>query len=81
MCVCVCVCVYLCMYLAAPCGILVPQPGIEPLPPAEEAQRLSHWTTREVPVQQILYVTLAMYCGHSTVAVEAHSDKAVFLFP
>ena len=25
---------------------LVPQPGIEPRPPALEAQNLSHWTTR-----------------------------------
>ena len=32
------------------CGILVPQPGIEPTPPAEEAQSLNHWTAREVPI-------------------------------
>ena len=31
------------------CGILVPQPGIEPTPPAVEAQSLNHWTTSEVP--------------------------------
>ena len=33
------------------CGMqdLVPQPGIEPGPPALGAQSLSHWTTREVP--------------------------------
>ena len=31
------------------CGILVPQPGIEPTPPAVEAQSLTHWTAREVP--------------------------------
>ena len=30
-------------------GILVPQPGIEPQPPALEAQILNHWPTREVP--------------------------------
>ena len=30
-------------------GILVPQPGIEPVPPALEAQNLNHWTTRDVP--------------------------------
>ena len=30
------------------CGILVPQPGVEPMPPAVEAWSLSHWTTREV---------------------------------
>ena len=30
------------------CGILVPQPRIEPMLPATEAQSLNHWTTREV---------------------------------
>ena len=31
------------------CGILVPQPGIEPVSPAMEAQGPNHWTTREAP--------------------------------
>ena len=38
--------------LATPCmacGILVPQPGIEPMSPAVETQSLNHWTAREVP--------------------------------
>ena len=30
------------------CKILVPWPGIEPMPPALEAQSLNHWTAREV---------------------------------
>ena len=30
------------------CGILVPQPGIEPTSLASEAQHLNHWTAREV---------------------------------
>ena len=29
--------------------ILVPWPGIKPVPPAVEVQSLNHWTTREVP--------------------------------
>ena len=29
------------------CGILVPQPGIEPAPPAEEVQSRNHWTAME----------------------------------
>ena len=33
----------------ASCGILVPQPGIEPSPPALEVQSLNHQTTREDP--------------------------------
>ena len=30
------------------CRILVPRPGIEPVPPAVEAGSLNHWTAREV---------------------------------
>ena len=30
-------------------GILVPQPGMEPAPPALETQSPNHWTTREAP--------------------------------
>ena len=32
------------------CKMLVPQPGMEPMPPAVEMWSLNHWTTREVPV-------------------------------
>ena len=32
------------------CGILVPRPGIEPMPPAVEVWGPNHWTAREVPV-------------------------------
>ena len=31
------------------CRILIPQLGIEPAPPAVEAQSLNHWTASEVP--------------------------------
>ena len=31
------------------CGILVPRPRIEPVPPAQEVWGPYHWTTREVP--------------------------------
>ena len=30
------------------CGMSVPQPGIEPLPSAVEAQSLNRWSTKEV---------------------------------
>ena len=30
-------------------GILVPQLGIESIPPELEVQSLNHWTAREVP--------------------------------
>ena len=29
--------------------ILVPQPGIKPMPPSMEVWSLNHWTTKEVP--------------------------------
>ena len=37
--------------------ILVLQPGIEPMPPAVEAQSLNHWTSSEV-----LKVPLSILC-------------------
>ena len=39
---------FFCPYHEA-CWILVPQPGIEPVPPAVEAWSLSHWAASEVP--------------------------------
>ena len=41
------------------CGLwdLVPWPGIEPGLPALGAQNLSHWTTRETPVDISLYLS------------------------
>ena len=41
---------FLCFAFAGPPvarGILVPGPGIEPVPPVVEAQSRNHWTTRE----------------------------------
>ena len=45
-CVCVCVCVLPCH---TACGILVPQPEIEPIPPEVEALNLNCSTARECP--------------------------------
>ena len=41
---------FLFFFLAAnaACRILVPQPGIKPVPPTMEVQSLNHWTAREV---------------------------------
>ena len=36
------------------CGILAPQTGIEPIPPALEG-KVNHWTTREVLATHILF--------------------------
>ena len=40
------------------CGILVPQPGTDPLPPTLKAHSLDHWTTREVSLIFNLYTLL-----------------------
>ena len=37
------------------CGILVPWPGIEPMPPALGAWSLNHWTAREVPCRLFFF--------------------------
>ena len=46
----VCVCVCLFRPHQAACGILVPQPGIEPVHRALGARILNHWTAWEVPL-------------------------------
>ena len=50
-------------------GILVPRPGIEPRPPAVEAQSPNHWTTREFPKFKITcclhYISVAYHLPQS----------------
>ena len=36
-------------FLASGIAVLIPWPGIEPVPPAVEAWRINHWTSRELP--------------------------------
>ena len=38
----------------AACRILLPWPGVEPMPPAMEVQSLNYWTTGEVPTSWLL---------------------------
>ena len=42
------------------CGILVPQPGIKPVPPVE-TQSLNYWTTSEVPRGAILALSIEQF--------------------
>ena len=42
----------------AACGILVPWPGIKLSPPALEAESLNYWTTKEVPLNDIVKLKL-----------------------
>ena len=39
------------------CRILLPRPGIEPIPPAVEVQSPNHWTAREFLTVGILIVS------------------------
>ena len=45
----------------AACRILVPQPGIEPVPPAVEARSFNYWAAREVP-QTLSLVNTSRCC-------------------
>ena len=44
------------------CSVLVPRPGIEPVPLAAEAQSLNHWATKEVWSTQWFCVGVSV-CG------------------
>ena len=66
------------MYHVA-CGILVPRPRIEPVPPAAEAQSLYHWTAREVPVSHLFLIELKLIYNILLVSGVQHSDS-VFLY-
>ena len=49
-----CIVQYLFLFCHTSWFVELPQPGIEPIPPAVEAQSLNHWTTREAHVQSLL---------------------------
>ena len=46
------------------CWIRFPQSGMEPVPPALEAESLNHWTTGEVPVFCFLRLNRCQGQGH-----------------
>ena len=50
-----------------PHGILVPRPGVEPVPSAVEEQRLNHWTPREVQITSLLNL------------VKSHDDPLIWI--
>ena len=43
------------------CEILVPPPGIESVPPAVEARSLNHWTTREIPRNELILIAVYVH--------------------
>ena len=55
----------------AACGILIPRPGIEPMPPAVEVRSLNHWTTREVPWLPVFTCKPRPYSQHALSPVPA----------
>ena len=47
------------------CGIVDPQPGIEPVPPVLDTQSLTHWTTdQKIKKKKSLFIGHTMWqCG------------------
>ena len=45
------------------CGILVPRPGIKPMPPAVEAWSPNHWTAREFPSTILFWFPISFVIG------------------
>ena len=63
-----------CKLLVVACRLdLVPGPGMEPGPPAFGAQSLIHWTTREVPDPELLWIF--------SFRKETHGDSLNFSIP
>ena len=68
------------------CGILVPQPRIEPATPEVEVQSVNHWTAREVPLLHFflwlnhtsLYGLNTIFLIHSS--VDGHLGTILYHF-
>ena len=60
--VCFCSVLFCCLvvsgHAAQLVGILVPQPGIKPMPPAVEARSPNRWTVREVPENPLIRILI-----------------------
>ena len=67
------------------CGILVPPPGMEPVPPVVKVQSLNHWTTREVldlSLLDSLLVTFSWAPTHQYLNLEIPFPPALWnMFP
>ena len=67
-------------------GILIPRPGIEPMPPAVEAQGPNHWSSREFLGETLMYKNLKSekkIFRPNSYDMTAFGDKSddVFSFP
>ena len=62
------------------CGILVPGPEIEPMPPAGEGQSLNHWTTRGVPCSCTFLTNISHLPHNSDNSVRDFLRYSIHLF-
>ena len=65
---------YFCLHQGA-YGILVPQPGMEPVPPAMGAWRLNLWTTREVPKYSVRFSDICIHNAVYTIPSPLFSSR------
>ena len=73
---------YLFIYLFShhmACGILFPQPGIKPVPPAVEGQSLNHWTTRDFPLKFFVCLFVCLFFEVSLTYNKLHTYKVYYL--
>ena len=59
------------------CGILIPRPGIKPVPPAVKVQSPNPWTAREVPETAHFRACLPTHMGLPSSAAPA----GYFIYP
>ena len=60
------------------CGILVPQPGIQPIPPAFEVLGLYHWPAREVPLNDFFFSQSLLHMNSSMPKAFVDSNEQQF---
>ena len=60
------------------CGILVPQPGVEPTCPAEGAQSLHHWTSREIPKTVIFFFVVYKTEANHLANMDGHHFVTIY---
>ena len=63
----------------AACGILVPQPGIEPVPPAVEAWSPNHWTAREVHIYLPTYLSIYHLSIYISISIYIYIDIDIYI--
>ena len=63
----------------AACKILVPQPGIEPVPPEIVVRSFNHWMASEVPRINILFSELRITFFHLYLNTLNYFQKILFL--